>query len=141
MACLVVAGCATPAPSKLSHAAAIRAVLEEDAELGAVRNHASESMPLASAVAAYVRSLDAIDFRKCPADFTAAFERHRDAWQESVRHFEEYEEMRGELHDVFEQIRGVSEDARKRIETIENALHGTWAEVEAAVDRHGAGSG
>jgi hypothetical protein len=135
VACLLLAACATSAPSNSSSAAAaIRAVLEEDTRLGGVRNHAPEAMPLAEAVGAYVRGLDAIDFGECPADFTAAFERHRDAWQESIRYFEEYPEMRGELHDLFDRIRGVSTDARMRIESIEQNLRGTWAEVEATVD-------
>ena len=138
VACLVLAACASSIPSKSSRAAAaIRAVLEEDTRLGGVRNHAPESMPLAEAVGAYVRSLDAIDFGECPADFTAAFERHRDAWQESIPYLEEYPELRGEIHDLFDEIRAVSADARMRIESIEKGIWDTWAEVEATVERHG----
>lgn len=141
IACLALAACATPAPSKLPRAAAaIRTVLEADTELGSVRNHAPESMPLAEAVRAYVRGLDAIDFDECPPDFTAAFRRHRDAWQESIPYFEEHDRMRGELHDLFDKIRAVSVEARMGIESIEKSIWGTWAEVEAAVDRHGGGS-
>ena len=141
VACLALAACATSAPSKSSRAAtAIRAVLEEDTRLGGVRNHAPESMPLAEAVRVYVRGLDAIDFGGCPSDFTAAFKRHRDAWQESIRYLEEYEEMRGEIHDLFDEIREVSADSRMRIESLEKGIWGSWAEVETAVDRHGGGS-
>lgn len=136
-ACLALAACTGYAPSKSTRAAAaIRAVLEEDSELGGVRNHTSELQPLAEAVRAYVKGLDAIDFGKCPSDFTNAFKLHRDAWHESIRYFEEHDEMRGELHDLFDEIRGIDADARMRIEGIEMDIWGTWAEVESAVDRH-----
>ncbi len=138
--CLTVAACAMNVPSESPPAAAaIRAVLEEDSKLGGVRNHAPESMPLAEAVRAYVRSLDAIDFGNCPPEFTSAFKRHRDAWHESIRYLEEHDEIRGEMHDLFDRIRGVSADARTRIEAVEKSIWGTWAEVEAAAERHGGG--
>lgn len=141
LACLALAACATSAPPKPSPAVtAIRAVLQEDTGLGGVRNHAPESMPLAEAVEAYVSGLDTIDFGGCPADFIAAFERHRDAWRESIRYFEEFDGMRGELHDLFDEIREIDADSRRRIEAIEKGIWDTWAEVEAAVERHGAGS-
>jgi len=139
--CLALAACTAHAPPESTRAAvAIRAVLEADSELGGVRNHASESQPLAEAVRAYVGGLDAIDFGECPPDFTSAFRRHRDAWHESIRYFEEHDELRGELHDVFKEIRESGADARTRIEGIEKDILDTWAEVQAAVDRHGSGS-
>ncbi len=48
--------------------------------------------------------------------------------------------MRGELHDLFDKIRGASVNARMRIESIERNIWGTGAEVEAAVDRRGSRS-
>ena len=102
-----------------------------------MRNHASESAPLAEAVRAYARSLGAIDFSGCPAEFTEAFERHREAWLTSVELFEQYGELRGELHVLFDQIRESSPEARRRLENHEKAIWGTWAEVEAAAARHG----
>ncbi|MCP4202310.1 MAG: hypothetical protein GY769_10285 [bacterium] len=115
-------------------------MLAEDTELGGVRNHAPESMPLAEAVRAYVEGLDEIDFGECPPDFATAFKRHRDAWRDSIEYFEQYDEMRGELHGLFDAIRELGDDARIRMESIEKSIWGTWSEVEAAVARHGGGS-
>ncbi len=59
---------------------------------------------------------------------------------ESIPYFEKHADMRGELHDLFDEIRGLGADAHERLERIEKEIWGTWAEVEAAVNRHGAGS-
>ena len=139
-ACLAVAACATSPPSERARGvAAIRAVLEEDRALGARRNRAPESGSLAAAVRAYVEGLDAIDFGDCPADFTEAFTLHRDAWHRSIGFFAEHGDLRGELHELFDEIRESSPDARERLEGHEGAIRDTWADVEAAVARNGAG--
>lgn len=136
---LAVAACVASVPSEsLRSVEAIGRVLEEDSELGAQRNQAPHSGSLAAAVRAYVRGLDAIDFEGCPPDFTEAFERHRDAWHESIAFFDEHGDLRGELHELFDEIRRSSPEARNRLEAHEQAILDTWSEVEAAAVRHGA---
>lgn len=76
--------------------------------------------------------LDSIDFSECPIEFAKAFERHRDAWEGSIPFFERFGHLRGELHELFEQIRNIDEATEAALKAHENQIWGTWAEVEAA---------
>ncbi|NND44119.1 MAG: hypothetical protein HKN58_02260 [Xanthomonadales bacterium] len=116
--------------------AAIESVLEQDSRLGAERNEATRHMPIARVIEQYVAGLDALDLASCPEDFMLAMRRHRDAWQASVKFFEAYPELRGEMHEVFERIRAQGAAARSGLEGAEAAIWGTWAEVENAVQGH-----
>ena len=123
----------SPAPD---YAEAIRAVIEQDHQLGTARNNASNNAPIARAVAKYVAGLDALDLHRCPADFVVALKRHRDAWHDSIEFFDQYAELRGELHDVFDAIRAKGETHRTMLAAIEADLWGTWEEVEKVMDAH-----
>ncbi|HXV76571.1 MAG TPA: hypothetical protein VD788_09645 [Candidatus Polarisedimenticolaceae bacterium] len=134
---LAAAGCAgseTPdgAPAAAAAADCVERVLRQDGELAAVRNHAPKQMPLADAVGNYVAGLAGLDFSGCPAGFTDAFARHRSAWFDAVEFLGSYDTMRGEMHDLFEQIRAESPDAAARLSAHEQAIWSTWAEVESA---------
>lgn len=117
-------------------AAAMARVLEEDAQLGATRNHASETGPIAEAIRRYVAGLDALDVSDCPEAFVHALGRHRSAWEQSVAFFEQFPELRGELHDVFEMIRTRDEASSAGLEAAEAGIWSTWAEVEAVVEKY-----
>lgn len=119
---------------------AIRSVLARDSELGRMRNHAPESAPVAEAVETYVRELATIDFEGCPPDFEAAFARHRTAWRDSIDFLAGFDELRGEMHDLFDAIRARGGSDRAELEDLERAIWSTWADVEAAAQRHGAGA-
>lgn len=125
-------------PRESREADAVRSVLAQDDSLGTARNHAPETMPLTQSIRDYVAGLEAIDFSGCPEDFTTAFARHRAAWERSVDFFASFDELRGEMHDLFEQIRQGDADTRTRLESVEEDIWGTWAEVEAAARRAGA---
>ena len=114
-------------------AEAIEAVLARDAALGGARNHAPETGPIADAIRVYVEGLDAIDFSRCPPEFAAAFRRHREAWRASLPFFERFGDHRGEMHDVFEEIRATDDATRYELEGVEKRIWDTWAEVEAAM--------
>lgn len=116
---------------KEAKAACVARVLARDNELGKARNHAPETAPLAEAVARYVEGLDGLDFTGCPPAFAAAFSRHRDAWKESAPFFEDFAGLRGEMHDLFDEIRSRDEPG-KRLRALEDRIWGTWAEVEEA---------
>lgn len=128
---------ASEAPPE-SPAEAIRTVLERDRELGATRNHQPERDSLANTVRDYAAGLDGIDFSACPKEFTAAFRRHRDAWQAAIEPLGKYDDLRGELHQLFDQIRARGGEARKELESLEEQIWGTWKEVEEAARAHGA---
>jgi hypothetical protein len=117
---------------------AIRAVLAQDDSLGAVRNHAPENMPLSAVIRDYVTGLESINFRGCPESFTTAFQRHRQAWERSIPFFARFDTLRGEMHDLFEEIRQRDAKTREGLEAAESDIWGTWGEVEAAARNAGA---
>lgn len=119
-------------------AVAIQSVLAADEVAGARRNEASRHRPLHRVVADYVADLQALDTARCPADFTAALADHREAWRASEEFFARYDGLRGEMHVLFERIRAMGEGDRRGLEEVEEAIWGTWDEVEAAARRHGA---
>ncbi len=117
---------------------AIYDVLSIDSELGIIRNQATETRSLAAAIREYVASIDSVDFGACPADFAEAFRAHRNAWEESIPFFERFPDLRGEMHELFEQIRRQSVDVRDELERTEVPIWDTWREVEAVAADHGA---
>ena len=76
--------------------------------------------------------LEALDFRGCPGEFVDAFTEHREAWLASVPFFEPHADLRGELHDVLETIRGYGTEERTLLEEHEETIWSTWHKVEAA---------
>lgn len=119
-----------------SYAAAIRAVIEQDSRLGKLRNHFSEDAPVARAVEEYVAGLDALDLEHCPPDFVRALHRHRDAWHGSIAFFEEFPNLRGEIHDVFEMIRARDHSSRARLEAVEAEILSTWVAVQNSMSQY-----
>lgn len=114
--------------------AAMEAVISQDSKLGAARNEATRAQPIASVIENYVEALDALDLQQCPQDFAKAIRRHADAWRESISFFAQFEDLRGELHEVFEMIREQGGSARTGLEQAEAAIWSTWADVEKAME-------
>lgn len=112
--------------------AAIKRVYELDAVLAKQRDHLCEHEPLATSIRAYVLGLDNIDYSKCPDSFTAAYKKHRDAWNASIDFFEKHRKLRGEMHDLFDQIRKLGAAERQELETHNRAIMDTWKAVEVA---------
>lgn len=128
---------AVSAPSGAETLAAIERVLAAYEVLARVRNHASETAPVADAVRDYVAGLESLDFSATPAAFEAAFARHRAAWEAAIPVLEPHAELRGEMHAVLEEIRR-RDDARILLEEAEARIWGSWAEVERVARTHGA---
>ncbi len=137
---VAVALCGCADKSKQSQIAAIKSVLAQDSKLGEARDQGCESAPMAETIKTYVAALDQIEFSECPDDFTAAFKRHRDAWENLASFFTSYDTLRGEMPDLFSIIRESGDESRASLEQIEKQIWGTWGHVEAAMRRHGAGS-
>lgn len=142
-------GCGNGSPSRADrppdrsdaprdYVSAIIDVLSLDSELGLVRNSATQSASLAEAIRGYVTALDSMDFSGCPDDFTAAFAYHRNAWEESIPFFEPFSDMRGEMHELFDQIRERSAETHDGLERVEVRIWDSWREVEAVAADHGA---
>jgi hypothetical protein len=109
-------------------------ILQIDAVLAKQRDLLSQEMSLAQAVKAYLVGLEAIDFSGCSQAFTAAFQRHRDAWEAAIPFLEQHASLRGEMHQLFEQIGQVDEANHEELARHTQAIMGSWAEVEAAAD-------
>lgn len=122
---------------KTRYAGAIQAILKQDGELGAIRNHACEDTSLSFTVRQYIDGLDALDFNGCPTDFTTAFRKHRDAWQASIPFFKPFDDLRGEMHDLFEQIKQSGVEQKKELDQLMKPVADTWVAVENTADKYG----
>ncbi|MCA9194895.1 MAG: hypothetical protein KDB03_24155 [Planctomycetales bacterium] len=110
---------------------AITLVLEIDRVLAHQRDRMSETVPLASAVEAYLVGLNAIDYSACPPAFVEAFAAHRKAWEQSIEFFKQHAVLRGEMHQLFDQIRQQSEEQKSQLDLHVTSIMDTWKRVEA----------
>lgn len=110
--------------------ACIDAVYARDNQIGALRNHAPESAPIAQAVRTYADGLAALDFSGCPAAFKEAFAAHERAWRAAIPYLERHAEERGEMHAVFARLRAGGDG--EQLKALEKAIWDSWAMVEAA---------
>lgn len=111
---------------------AIKRVLDADSDLGALRNHNCEERSLTETVKAYVKGMRELSFDGCPDDFRTAFETHILAWEDSIPFFDNHLELRGEMHDLFEQIRSQDGATKNELEAVEKAIWRSWSDVESA---------
>lgn len=132
---LVAAICLRPDPIPFD--LAISDILDHDARIGKIRNHACENQPLSTTVTDYVEAMREIDFSKAPNDFTEAFEQHIAAWEHSIPFMQQFPDLRGEMHDLFEEIRSSSATNQSTLEDHEKEIWGTWAEIERIAKSHG----
>jgi len=125
-------------PEESHYAEAIRRILAEDEELGGIRNHACEDTSLSATIRQYVAAIDALDFNACPADFTTAFQKHRAAWAASVPFFAQFDDLRGEMHDLFTIIEKGDKAQKAAFDEKLKLIQSTWMEVEALARRYDA---
>lgn len=59
---------------------------------------------------------------------------HLDAWEAAIPFFGRFDDLRGQLHALFERIREMGPEAAEQLRAAEAAIWGTWAEVEAAAE-------
>lgn len=122
-----------PAPPPVDASEAIRHVLDVDRVIARQRDLSTDTVSLATAVATYVRGIDAIDFTGCPPEFVAAFRRHRDAWESAIPYLETHAELRGEMHVLFDRLRAEEPVA---LAAVLRPIMSTWDEVEPIAQRH-----
>ncbi len=121
---------ARPAGYASSPADCIQRVIALDDSLGRARNYACEKISMAETIRNYADGMRKADFRHCPSEFSAAFERHRQAWLNMVPLVEKYPDMRGEMHLLFNQLE-LGKDAATFNPLLKD-IWDTWAQVEAA---------
>lgn len=105
-------------------------IISLDDSLGKVRNHACERLSLAQTIREYTDAMNQFDYQNCPADFTMAFQKHREAWAALIPIVEKYPDMRGEMHVLFEVLEK-GKDAQT-FNALVDAIWDTWAEIEKA---------
>lgn len=106
----------------------IATIIKQDSILGKVRNDASKKMSLSHTINAYAESLLALDYRNCPEAFAFAFKNHIDAWLDVKRITDKYPSLRGELHDVFDQLEQTKDSTAFKL--LVKKVWDTWATVE-----------
>lgn len=109
----------------------IQHIIALDDSLGRIRNYACETISMAATIRNYAEGMKKADFRQCPPEFSAAFERHRQAWLNMIPLVEKYPDMRGEMHVLFNQLE-LGKDAATFNPLLKN-IWDTWAQVEAAM--------
>lgn len=108
----------------------IKRVFAVDDSIGKIRNQACSALSLEETIENYVRDIEAIDFAACPPAFTAAFRKHKEAWRDMQSVVSHHPDLRGEMHDLFDQIE-VSKDSvifKAKLKEIWD----TWALVESS---------
>ena len=116
---------------------AIAQVFALDAVLSRQRDRLPQKHSLATAVQAYVLGLDNIDFGKCPAEFSQAFKKHRDAWNDSISFFEKHDQMHGEMQSVIDRIREMDQTVVSELDRCMLPISDTWKAVENEAKKHG----
>ncbi|WP_411766995.1 hypothetical protein [Winogradskyella sp. A3E31] len=108
----------------------IENILKQDDSLGSVRNYACESMSLSNTINQYVNAIEKLNFEKCPEEFHKAFKSHTAAWSNMGEFTEAYSDLRGEMHDLFDQIEKSKDSTEFKL--LLDAIWDTWKDVEDA---------
>ncbi|MEW4923675.1 hypothetical protein [Algibacter sp. 2305UL17-15] len=116
-------------PSKLE---CINFILSQDDSLGRIRNHACKSISLSNTIDQYVASINNLDFKNCPKDFFHAFENHMNAWTGMKQVTDNFPDLRGEMHDLFDTI--AKSKYKQTFDPLLKDIWDTWELVEAAVN-------
>jgi len=126
---LVVFSCAQNKNRAEASKFCMNAIFKKDSVLGELRNHEPETSSLSEAINNYVKNLDSLDFQQCPKTFEKAFQEHAQAWSDMTSVTDNYPDLRGELHDLFDKLEK-SEDAVAFKKHLEN-IWATWRDIEA----------
>ena len=115
----------------LSGQTCIEKIIALDDSLGTIRNHACKTISLSETIKQYTAGMNQFDFQTCPEAFTVAFKKHIAAWTDMLVVTNQYPELRGEMHDLFDQLE-VGEQA-ELFKSLLKSIWDTWAEVEQAM--------
>ncbi len=106
----------------------ITRIIAADDSLGTIRNHACETGTLSSSIKNYVSGIEKLNFINCPAGFKKAFTTHKKAWIAMLTITDKYPDIRGEMHDLFDQLEKGKDTVafKKHMKKIWD----TWAGIE-----------
>ena len=105
-------------------------IFKTDDSLGTVRNHSCEKISLSQTIKQYTAELNKLDFSNCPEDFSNAFEAHITAWDKMTEVTDRHNELRGEMHDLFDSIEKSTDSSEFKVRL--KAIWNTWKPIEAA---------
>lgn len=105
-------------------------IIAQDDSLGRIRNHASETVSLSESIEQYVSTGNELNFEHCPSEFTHAFKNHLNAWTEMQTVTDNYPDLRGEMHILFDTI--AEGEHKTRFKASLEKIHNTWKDVEKA---------
>ena len=134
---MIIVGTLIFNPYRIRHDLAIAAILEQDAELAAKRDRATEKQSAARTAAEYVQAMRKLDYSKTPPEFREAFEKHINAWDKSITFLEQHDDVRGEMHELFDKIREKSRNDKMKLESHVAQIFATWEDVEASAKENG----
>lgn len=103
-------------------------ILKKDSELGIIRNHACENTSLSKTIDNYVYSLQVLNYNECSTEFIFAFKAHQEAWLSVKKITNNYPDLRGEMHDLFNTINKTKDSTEFKI--LVKDIWDTWADVE-----------
>ncbi len=112
----------------------IETILKKDDSLGTLRNHGSETVSLSETIKNYSKALKRLDFSSCPEGFSKAFDEHISAWNQMLSVTDKYPDLRGELHDIFDQIKTTPDSMV--FETRLKAIWDTWESIDSIKKKH-----
>lgn len=107
-------------------------IIQKDAELGKIRNHACENQSLSRTIEDYIQALEKLSFQNCPEEFAIAFKKHIKAWDQIIPLTNEYPDLRGEMHQLFNIIGDTENGATFKAKVDE--IWSTWALVEKEME-------
>jgi len=111
----------------------VKMIIADDDSLGTVRNNACKEISLSQTIINYTASLKSLDFSNCPKPFSDAFKSHIKAWNKMLVETDNYPEFRGEMHDIFDQIKAGPDSTKFKI--LEAEIWSTWSAVEDAMKK------
>ena len=113
----------------LNSGSCIESVFNTDSILGINRNHDSETISLSEAITRYVDAFDSISFDDCPLVLKQSFSDHLEAWRNMLEVTDNYPNLRGEMHNLFDQLDAGQDSLRFR--TLLAQVWSTWSGVES----------
>lgn len=106
----------------------VQHIISLDDSLGKVRNRNSKKISLSETILEYAYGINEEDFKNCSPQFTAAFNHHKESWLHMKSITDKYPELRGEMHELFDQIKEGKDSSAFKIRL--EAIWNTWADVE-----------
>lgn len=116
--------------SKSRSGECIENIIQVDQKLGKIRNHSSEKISLSETITEYTDSLSSLNYDDCPGQFTTAFKEHIEAWKDVKRVTDNYLELRGEMHDLFDELEKGKDSIEFKL--LSKRIWDTWGKVELA---------